>query len=140
MGRHVTDITKKPGYQPYDKSDRAWMKDLVSIRVMDNDNDGEPKVVSVGINGTHYRIERGVNVKVPRIVADKLEKDLYQHHWAMPGNRPMQGMVYMGKQPRFYVIPLAGEHADQAVEVKPAAPIAAEQRLEFAKQMVAAAQ
>ena len=140
MGRkNDVDISKKPGYEAYDKSDRRWMRDLVSIRIMDNASDGEPAVVCVGINGTHYNIPRGVNVKVPKIVSDKLEKDIFQHHWAMPGRQPLQGLQYMGKQPRFYVIPLAGEPAESAVEVKPAAPIAAEQRLEFGKQMIEAA-
>ena len=120
-------VESKPGYQPY-KKDNSWQKDLVAIRCPDMPLDGEPAVISVGVNGVHYHIPRSADVKVPRLIKETLETRL-QHQWAMPGNNPMQGMVYLGKQPRFYVIDLSGERAAKAAIVHPAKPLAAEQRV-----------
>lgn len=138
MSRHLVDVTKKLGYEPY-KKDNSWQKDLIAIRVPDLDGDGEPQMVVPGINGIHYHVPRGVDVKVPRLVKENLETR-YQHQWAMPGKNPMQGMQYLGKHSRFYVIELSGDKAEKAVEIKPAAPLAADQRVALEQQLIKAAQ
>lgn len=131
-------VESKPGWQPYRK-DREWMKDLVAIRCPDMPMDGEPAVISVGINGTHYHIPRSEDVKVPRLVAENLGTRL-QHQWAIGGKNQLTGLVYLGKQPRFYVIELSGERAANAKEVFPAKPLAAEQRVALENAAIAAAQ
>lgn len=136
MSKYQKDITKKPGYKPYRK-DRKWQSDLVAVRVPDMPQDGEPEVAGVGINGTHYNVPRGKDVKVPRLVAENL-KTRFQHHWAI---NPRGGsMKYLGQQSRFYVIELTGDKAAAAVEIKPAAPIAADQRVAFAQAALLARQ
>lgn len=138
MSRHFVDVTRKPGYEAYRK-DNSWQKDLVAIRVPDMENDGEPTVAVTGINGVHYNVPRGQDVKVPRLVKELLETR-FQHKWAMPGNNPMQGMVYLGKHSRFYVIDLSGEKADLAPVLQPMGPVAADQRVMLEKQLMKSVQ
>lgn len=136
MSKYQKDITKKPGYQPYRKQ-TDWQKDLVAIRVPDMPQDGEGPVVCPAIDGVRYIVPRGQDVKVPRLIAENL-KTRFQHHWAIT---PRGGsMKYLGQQSRFYVIELSGDKAAAAVEIKPAAPIAADQRVAMAQAALAARQ
>lgn len=137
MSRHFVDVTLKAGYAPYRK-DNSWQQDLVAIRVPNLDGDGETGVACPAINGIHYNVPRGEDVKVPRLIKENLETR-FQHKWAMPGNNAMQGMVYLGKHSRFYVIELSGDRADKAVEVKPAGPIAADQRVALESALIKSA-
>ena len=52
----------------------------------------------------------------------------------------MEGMKYIGKHSRFYVIELSGDKADKAVEIRPAAPLAADQRVALENSLLKAAQ
>ncbi len=136
MARHFVDVTKKAGYQPY-TNDMRWQKELVAIRIPDMPNDGEAHVVSAGIRGVHYNIPRGVDVLVPKAVVEML-KTRVQHQWAMPAKNVLQGLVYLGKQPRFYIIELP--KGAKGLEVRPAAPIAAEDRVALEAELIKAAQ
>jgi len=135
MARKQVDVEQKPGYEPYRK-DYSWKKDLVAIRIpILGSGDNEVPVVSAGIDGVHYHIPRGEDVKVPRAIVNMLGT-LYQAQWAMPAKSQMQGLVYLGKQPRFYVIELSGDKAARAKEIKPAAPLAAEQRVALENELI----
>lgn len=131
-------VESKPGWAPYRKS-LEWMKDLVAIRCPDMPMDGEPAVVSVGVNGVHYHIPRSEDVKVPRLVKENLESRK-QPQWAIGSRNPLTGLRYMGIQPRFYVIDLTGERAEKAREIYPAKPLAAEQRVQLENALIKAAQ
>jgi len=135
MPKQFVDVTKKPGYTPYHK-DRKWQRDLMTIRVPYLPNDGEPQVISTGIDGVHYHIPRGQDVRVPKLIVEMLQTRM-QHHWAMPAKHPHQGLKYVGKQPRFYIIELEGAKAEKAVEIKPALPLAAEQRVAVEQELMA---
>lgn len=126
------EFQSKPGYEPYRKK-RDWQKDLVAIRVPDFPGDGEPQTVSVGIDGVHYAVPRGEDVKVPRLVADNL-RTRYQRQWSMPSKHQMQGLVFTGVHSRFYVLDLSPEKASKAVEILPAQSPSAVERLEMSKQ------
>lgn len=131
-------IEKKPGWQPY-SNDPEWQKDLVAIRCPDMPLDGEPAVISVGLNGVHYSVPRSEDVKIPRLIKENLESRL-QHMWTIGGKNQLTGLKYLGKQPRFYVIELSGKRAEEAKVVHPAKPLAAEQRVALEQAQILAAQ
>lgn len=136
MSRTTIDVTKKAGYAPY-APPREWQTELVGIRVPAFDNDGEGPSISVGIQGVHYVVPRGENVRVPRLIAETLRTRL-QDQWAMPGANALQGMVYLGRHSRFYVIDLpAGQ---QARTLRPQAPLGANERAALENQALTAAQ
>lgn len=132
------DVTKKPGYEPYRK-DHEWKKDLVGIRVIFNQEDGEPPVAPCGLNGEHYYIPRGENVRVPRLIKDVLESRT-QHTWDIGGRAQMTGMRYIGKAPRYYVIELNENDTAKAPILGGVSTLAADKRIVLEQQAIIAAQ
>lgn len=113
-----------------------WMRDVVPVRVPMMPGDGEPAVITAGVNGVTYAIPRGVDVLLPRAIVEVL-RNAIQHTWAMPAQFPLQGLKYLGKHPRFYVLDLPS--ADGCVPLKPIPPMGSDEIAELQKVQVLAA-
>lgn len=67
----MSDNTKNAASQTAEKTTAKATDDMVTIRLPKARN-GEESVVFVGVNGRGWRIQRGVDVKVPAYVAEVL--------------------------------------------------------------------
>ena len=65
-------ILEAMGEKPVESKPVAKTKNTVTIVISEDDNDSQP--VFVGVNGKSYRIKRGMEVAVPKEVADVLQQ------------------------------------------------------------------
>ena len=65
-------ILEAMGEKPVESKPVTKTKNTVTIVIAEDDNDSQP--VFVGVNGKSYRIKRGMEVAVPKEVADVLQQ------------------------------------------------------------------
>lgn len=120
---------------PGAKENTDWLKDTVAIHVMLMPNDGEPPVISVGINGTMFDLPRGVDIEVPRAVADNLTEARHRAHEIVGGQglRPITGWT---QRFPWYPVQPSKSGARAPIKIMPRKPLAAEDRVQMLRSAV----
>jgi len=114
----------------YDKPEDAY-KDLIAVRVMQAGEQEWP-VACVGHNGVFYDVPRGVDVRIPRVVAAILDGSKIDN-WAI--HHKTGGLAYIGETPKYPLMVLRDD--SDAVTIKARKPLAANERFMLERQQAA---